>query len=78
MPEIITSLTPKAFAKISDDVLLRLKDAAIEASMADIDREIAEIETHDTFLAAALRRLADEFAYDKILALVEEAEKEKS
>jgi CheY-like chemotaxis protein len=75
--EITTSLTPEAFAGIPADVLLRLKDAATEARMIDIDREIAEIETHKASLAAALRRLACEFAYDQILVLLEDVVEEK-
>jgi hypothetical protein len=72
IPEVTALLTPAAFAGIPDDLLRRLKDAATEASITDVVREISEIGAYNTSLAEALTRLADEFAYDQILALIEE------
>ena len=58
------------FRKFSENLLLRLKEATELSDTARIDQVIREIATKDERLGGELLRLAVNFEYDKILALV--------
>jgi CheY-like chemotaxis protein len=67
-------LTPVALAALPSDLVANLEHATLRSDAELIDQVIYEIRTHDTGLADALARLANTFAYDTILKLVQEAE----
>ena len=52
------------------EVIARFKEATELSDLVKIDQVIEEIGTENIGLAEALSELADNFAYDKILALV--------
>jgi signal transduction histidine kinase/CheY-like chemotaxis protein len=47
-----------------------LKDAALQTNMIEIDRLITEVNQYQPKLAQEFQQLADEFEYDKILAIL--------
>lgn len=67
------ALTPAAFAALPSDLIENLEQATIRASMDRIAALIDEIGEHDSGLADALARLADDFEYARILALIQKA-----
>jgi CheY-like chemotaxis protein len=56
------------------DVIAKLKEATELSDTAIIDKVIEDIRTENIQLADAFSELADDFAYDKILCLVQKAE----
>lgn len=66
-------LTPAAFSALPYDLLDNLEQATIRASMDRIAALIDEISSHNSALADALARLADDFEYARILALIQDA-----
>lgn len=62
---------PEALVALPPDLLYALEQAARQAAMKRVNRLIADIHTHNAALADALTTLANEFAYDEILALIE-------
>jgi len=65
----------EAFVKLPAHLSARLKDATELSDAALIDQIIRDIATTDPRLANLLTKLADDFAYDKILALVQTHQK---
>ncbi len=63
-------LTPTALAALPADLLGDLEQAAAGAEMNILSTLIDDIRKHNTQLADALTRLADDFAYKKILELI--------
>lgn len=57
--------------KLPEDLLARLVDATELSDAASIDRVISEISTKDERLSGGLSKLAANFAYDEILALIQ-------
>ena len=57
---------------LSQDLNDRLKEAAIQADMAEINTLIAEVRLDNTTLADSLQVWADNYEYAKIIALCEE------
>jgi signal transduction histidine kinase/CheY-like chemotaxis protein len=57
--------------KLPEDLLTRLEDATELSDSARIDQVIKEISTKDKQLSSVLSKLAANYAYDKILALIQ-------
>jgi PAS domain S-box-containing protein len=68
-----TIITPSAFAELPTELLTNLKQAAIRIDMDRIDKLIDEIRSLNTALAERLATLADDFKYDEILDLIQQA-----
>lgn len=67
-------LTSQALAALPVDLHKRLAQAVTETDMQRITAAIMEIRDHDAALADALKRLADDFEYDKIALLLQQAD----
>jgi hypothetical protein len=67
------ALTPTNLAALPQDLLSNLAQAATRLDMAMITSLIDEIRAHNTGLADGLASLADEFRYDEISTLIQEA-----
>jgi CheY-like chemotaxis protein len=67
------ALTPANLAALPQDLLSNLAQAATRLDMAMITSLIDEIRSHNTGLADGLALLADEFRYDEISTLIQEA-----
>jgi CheY-like chemotaxis protein len=63
-----------AFKVLPEELLSRLKEATELSDAGLIDQVISEISTKDAQLAGVLLKLAGNFAYDKILALMPAAQ----
>jgi PAS domain S-box-containing protein len=57
--------------KLPEDLLAKLEDATELSDSARIDQVIKEISTKDEQLSSVLSKLAANYAYDKILALIQ-------
>ncbi len=66
-------ITPGDFADAPDDILQRLKKAAIDTDMDGVDGILEEIRGIDAGLADGLKELAEDFEYGKIVKLIEDA-----
>lgn len=64
----------KELAALPADLLENLKQGAIRADLISISNEIGRIREKDERLADTLTRLAEDFDYDGILALIQEKE----
>ncbi len=76
VPEVISSrevLTPAALGELPQGLLERLEEAASYAEMDRVTARIDEIRKHNPQLAGLLTKLANDFAYDKILAGIRQA-----
>jgi hypothetical protein len=71
-------LTPTALAALPADVLAKLEQTTLRSDVELTAQIIQEIRPHDPTLAGALERLADNFAYDQILRLIQKAKGVKS
>jgi PAS domain S-box-containing protein len=60
--------------KLPEDLLARLREATELSDTVHIDQVIQEISTQDEPLAGVLLKLADKYAYDKILVLIERSQ----
>ena len=67
------ALTPTNLVALPQDLLSNLAQAATRLDMAMITSLIDEIRVHSTGLADGLSSLADEFRYDEISTLIQEA-----
>ncbi|MGB0384017.1 MAG: ATP-binding protein [Ardenticatenaceae bacterium] len=67
------TLTPKALAALPASLLAQLEEAAEGSDMELMEQVLAQISQLDLALATQLATLADEFEYDEILQLIEEA-----
>lgn len=67
------ALSPERLTTLPADLLTRLEEAADKGNMLLIDELIDESRQHNASVAAQLAALAEEFEYDKILTLVQEA-----
>ena len=67
------ALTPTNLVALPQDLLSNLAQAATRLDMAMITSLIDEIRSHNTGLADGLALLADEFRYDEISTLIQEA-----
>jgi PAS domain S-box-containing protein len=65
-----TALTPAALEAIPGTLVADLKQATLQADMAQMEILIAEIQTHAPAVAAALSEYAHNFEYDKITGLI--------
>jgi CheY-like chemotaxis protein len=76
-PAIFNDICPtdgplaELMASMPADILRRLREATELSDIAMIDQVITEIRTDNETLADSLTELAENFAYDKILNLVE-------
>ena len=70
----LKGLTPEALSALPSDVLARLEKAGTTCEMEIIVQVIADIRVHDPALADALTGLVEEFAYDTILAAIQESQ----
>src|SRR5688500_1935714 len=62
-------LTPESLAGCSPDLIESLRDAVITADLDQLLAKIQEVEDCDPRVARALRRLAEDFQYEKLLEL---------
>jgi CheY-like chemotaxis protein len=60
-------------AALPAELVTQLKTATKLCDMETIDRLVAEIQSHNTFLAGTLADLAHDFKYDQILTLIDGA-----
>jgi PAS domain S-box-containing protein len=60
-------------AALPAELVTQLKTATKLCDMETIDRLVAEIQGHNTFLAGTLAQLAHDFKYDQILTLIDGA-----
>jgi hypothetical protein len=67
--EEAAELTPGSLAGWPQDVIDPMRDAVITADLDQLLARIHEVEAHDPRLARALRRLAEQFEYQKLLDL---------
>ena len=76
-----TPLSPKnlqaELVSLPSPLLADLERSAASADVALVDTSVDRVRTHNVALADALAALADEFAYDRLLALVQEAKKRR-
>jgi len=66
-------LTPDALAALPNDVLMQLEQATDRSDVQLVLNIIEEIRSYNSALADALAHLANEFDYDEILRLIQEA-----
>ena len=66
----------KSFAALPLNLLEDLKDAANTTNIAEVSALIEQIRLHDSLIADILTDLANDFAYEKILMLLEQAKTE--
>jgi len=66
-------LSREGLAALPADLLTRLEEAADEGNMLSIDALISESRQHNAAVASQLAALAEDFEYDEILTLVQEA-----
>lgn len=57
--------------ELPDDLIRRLVEATELSDVAQIDKTIGDVRTHDPALGDILAEMADNFAYDKILSFCE-------
>lgn len=67
------SLNPVRLARLPLDLLNDLEQSAVRAEMDRISSLISQIRGHDATTANALTVLANDFMYDKIVDLIQEA-----
>ena len=72
-PKVGEVLTPEALAVLPSDLLMKLEQATDRGDIQLIFSIIDEIRAHAAAVADALARLANEFDYDRILRLIQEA-----
>jgi signal transduction histidine kinase/DNA-binding response OmpR family regulator len=68
-------ITFKDLSTISDRILKRLKQAAMEADIDEIDRIINEIRQINKQTAVRLTELANEYEYGRIIKIIEEMDR---
>jgi len=66
-------LTPTAIAALPPNVLTDLEQAITRVNMDLISGTLEKVRTHDAVLANALASLIDNFEYQKVLTLIQEA-----
>ncbi|MCP4403491.1 MAG: response regulator [bacterium] len=66
------TLTPEALAALPDEWVTNLKQGAEEVDVELLFSVIEQIRDRDATLADALARLAEDFEYDEILALIQQ------
>jgi PAS domain S-box-containing protein len=71
-PEMLAALS-----NLPSDLLSNLEHAALRSDMEPINNLIAQVASHNASLSDILKRLANDFEYDKILALIEECKGRK-
>jgi len=69
-------VTPESLAALPADLLTDLEQAARRSNMQQISEILTKLRTHDTAVADALARLADEFQYEAMLALLRQHKEE--
>ncbi|MGB0385687.1 MAG: AAA family ATPase [Ardenticatenaceae bacterium] len=69
------ALTPAALAALPAELLAQLQKAVYVSDIELTEERIAQISHHHPALAKQLTTLADEFEYDEILELIEEAKR---
>lgn len=62
---------PEALASLPPEIMARLERATAQADMDQIEELVTAVRLHNEPLAHELKRLADDFEYGKILALLE-------
>jgi response regulator RpfG family c-di-GMP phosphodiesterase len=62
-------LTPESLAGWPQDLIDPMREAVITADLDQLLARIHEVETHDPRIAQGLRRLAEQFEYQKLLDL---------
>ncbi len=62
-------LTPKSLATLSQELIDRMREAVIMADLDLLLATITEVEPSDPLLAQGLRRLAEDFQYQRLLDL---------
>jgi signal transduction histidine kinase len=70
-PSSLSIALPPALAALPPELLVRLEDAAAQLDMDAVEQMIAEIRTYNVATADALTALADEFAYESIVNLLQ-------
>jgi CheY-like chemotaxis protein len=61
---------PESLARLPSDLIHRMREAVIRADLDDLLEKIHEVETRDPRVAKELRRLAEQFEYQKLLDLL--------
>ena len=67
--EEATELTPESLAGWPQDLIDPMREAVITADLDQLLAKIHEVEAHDPRIAQGLRRLAEQFEYQKLLDL---------
>jgi two-component system, sensor histidine kinase and response regulator len=67
--EEATELTPESLAGWRQDLIDPMREAVITADLDQLLAKIHEVEAHDPRIAQGLRRLAEQFEYQKLLDL---------
>jgi CheY-like chemotaxis protein len=63
-------LTPQSLKGLPPDLLAALRDAVVTADLDQMLAQIENIETRDPGIGRHLRRLAEDFEYEKLLRLL--------
>ncbi len=69
-------LTPEALAALPAEWVADLKQGAEDVDVELLASVIEQIRGHDATLAGALARLAEDFEYDEILALLPQSDQD--
>jgi len=67
--EEAAELTPESLANLPDELIEPMREAVITADLDELLAKIQDVETRDPRIAHGLRRLAEDFQYEKLLEL---------
>ena len=70
-PALDSAAATQAFAALPADLVTRLSQAAIRSDMAGVEQAITEVRAQNADVGALLAELAREFAYERIVGLIE-------
>jgi hypothetical protein len=63
-------ITPESLAGLPQDLIHLMREAIIRADLDQLLEKIRDVETCDPRIAQGLRRLAEQFEYQKLLDLI--------
>ena len=67
--QVAAELTPESLVGWPQDLIDAMREAVITADLDQLLARVQEVETHDPQIAQGLRRLAEQFEYQKLLDL---------
>src|SRR4029077_10951656 len=68
--EEAAEITPESLAGVPQDLIHLMREAIIRADLDQLLEKIRDVETCDPRIAQGLRRLAEQFEYQKLLDLI--------